>query len=88
MKRKIELIEYYDHYWVKLDVEADWEEEIKNRVTITTIGAVVFEDDVQVSLLVDFGTANKHVEGHVQIHNVVKSCIIRRINLGTKEVGI
>jgi hypothetical protein len=88
MKRDILLVEYYDHFWIKMDTQKDWLTQAAERTTLTTIGAIVYEDDVQLALLNDFGSSNEEVMGEIEIHGIVKSCIVRRTFLRTVEVGI
>lgn len=88
MKYPIVLVEYLDHFWFRMDVENDWKKMAATPVTITTIGALVYEDEYQMALLCDYGSANNEIEGHVMVNVVIKSCIIRRKDFGKAEVNV
>lgn len=81
MQYEVEMITYYDHSRKTYDYDEGWlKRATKDTLTLTSIGAVVFENAQKVVLSFSFSTEK------VEMDEILKYVIIERKKLGKVEL--
>lgn len=82
MKCDVEIITYYDHARKKMERSEGWLSRLGgNTLTITSIGAVIYEDKLKVNLMF---CSESWAEA--EMDEIIKSAIVAREKVGVVEL--